>query len=437
MNKVPVIIVAGVFLVLGTAVCVFTANSARAALANHVVVNEVHIDSQSGTGGSEDDWVELHNPTASLVSLDGWSLQKFSSSGSTLYNQALSGTIPAGSYFLVVRDGGSTMQSLKDMADLLASDSFSLAANNIVYLVNDSINITPSSPTPNIVDFVGFGSANYYEGAAAAPNVSEEKSISRVPNGEDTDENSVDFKLQNIPSPENSSFQPGQDVGGTVLLTITPGNEPVQDIGPDSANIVFQVNSNGSALVEYGQDDTYGSTAVAAAVVENTTIIVNLSGLECDTAYHFRVTAENIAGNDSDISADAVFNTLPCGISLDALTMTKSAAKANDTYTEGWEWQFDITVWNLNETILKMKFNSWSGPDVLDAGGNMRFSTDNGASWFGITDNDAYPALGADISGIDINVTDPGRQVTVLVQMKVPAYTLTGYYNSSYGILTE
>ncbi len=436
MNKVPAIIVAGVFLVLGVAVCAFTTNSALAALANHVVVNEIHIDGQSGTGGSEDDWVELYNPTASLVSLDDWSLQRFSSTGSTTYSQVLSGTIPAGSYFLVVRNGASTTLSLKNMADLLANDSFSLATNNIVYLVNDSIDITPGSPTPNIVDFVGFGNANYYEGATSAPSVSEEKSISRVPNGEDTDENFIDFVRQDIPSPENSSSGSGSDVGGTVLLTITLDSEPVQNIGSQSANIVFQVNSDGSALVEYGLDDTYGNTTVAAAVTENTTTIINLSGLECDTAYHFRVSAENIAMDDSDLSADAVFATLPCGISLDALTMTESAAKANDTYTNGWEWQFDITVWNLDETILKMKFNSWSGPDVLDAGGNMRFSTDNGASWFGITDNDVYPESEADISGLDTS-TDPGRQVTVLVQMKVPAYTLTGYYNSSYGILTE
>ncbi len=431
-------IMAGAFLILGPGMDpdLLKINIARAALADHVVINEVHIDGLSGSGGTEDDWVELYNPTTAPVSLDGWSLQKFSSGGSTLYNQALSGIIPAKSYFLVVRNGASTQQSLKDMADLLASNSFSLAPDNIVYLVNNSINITPSLPTPNIVDFVGFGGANYYEGVAAAPNASEEKSISRVPNGEDTNENGTDFKLQNIPSPENSFFQPGQDVGGTVLTTITLDNEPVQDIGSANANIVFQVNSDGSALIEYGLDDTYGNTVAAAAIAPNITTIVNLSGLECDTAYHFRVIAENIAGDDSDTSADAVFTTMPCGISLDALTMTESAAKANDAYTNGWEWQFDITVWDLNETTLKMKFDSWSGPAGLDAGGNMRFSADNGITWFGITDNDAYPALGADISGIDLSA-DPGRQVTVLAQMKVPAHTLTGYYNSSYGILTE
>ncbi len=431
-------IAAGAFLILGPGMDpdLLKTNIAQAALADHVVINEVHIDSQSGTGGTEDDWVELYNPTSASISLDGWSLQKFSYSGSSLYNQAISGTILAGSYFLVVRDGPNTQQSLKDMADLLASNSFSLASGNIIYLVNDSINITPSSPTSNIVDFVGFGSANYYEGIAAATDVSEEKSISRVPNGEDTDENSNDFALQEVPSPENSGSNDGQDVGGTVLVTITLDDEPVQDIGSAGANIVFQVNSDGSALVEYGLDDTYGSVSVASVITENITTIINLNNLECDTAYHFRVTAENIAGDDSDTSADAVFTTMPCGISLDALTMTESAAKANDAYTNGWEWQFDITVWDLNETTLKMKFDSWSGPAGLDTGGNMRFSADNGITWFGITDNNAYPALGADISGIDLSA-DPGRQVTVLAQMKVPAHTLTGYYNSSYGILTE
>lgn len=436
INRIPAVVIAGVFLIFGLAASFFMANSALAALADHLVVNEIHIDGLSGAGGSEDDWVELYNPTGASVSIDGWSLQKFSSTGSTPSKQALSGTIPGESYFLVVRDGASTTQSLKDMADLLANNSFSLSANNKVYLVNDLESVVPSATSSNIVDYVGFGSADHYEGAAAAPNVSEEKSISRVPDGEDTDENSVDYILQDIPSPENSSSGGGSGVGGTVLVTITMDSEPVQDIDPTSANIVFKVNSDGSALVEYGFDIAYGSTTVITAVSENTTTIINLSGLECDTTYHYRVYAENIAGDDSDTSVDAVFSTMPCGISLDSLVMTRSAAKANDVYPEGWEWQYDITVWDESETTLKMKFNSWAGPTILDAGNNMRFSADNGTTWFEITDNNAYPVLGADISGIDISA-DPGRQVTILVQMKVPADTLAGYYNSSYGILTE
>ena len=65
----------------------------------------------------------------------------------------------------------------------------------------------------------------------------------------------------------------------------------------------------------------------------------------------------------------------------------------------------------------------------------MQFSV-NGVDWFDITDNGAYPALGADLTGID-NSADAGRQIDITVQMKVPSGTSVGNYNSSYGILTE
>ena len=116
--------------------------------------------------------------------------------------------------------------------------------------------------------------------------------------------------------------------------------------------------------------------------------------------------------------------------------MTKTAAKANSQYVDGWTWRFDLTIWNLAETKLKLKFAQWQGPAALDAGNNMQFSVNNGTNWFDITANNAYPAVGADLTGIDLNPAT-GRQVSVLVRMKVPVGTKAGNYTSSYGIWTE
>ena len=90
----------------------------------------------------------------------------------------------------------------------------------------------------------------------------------------------------------------------------------------------------------------------------------------------------------------------------------------------------------MGETSLKMKFNQWTGANTLNAGGNMQYSADNGSSWQDIIANATYPTVGADISGVD-NSASAGRQVKILVRMKVPVGTAAGYYNSSYGILTE
>lgn len=506
------------------------ANGALAAAPDHIVVSEIQTDSIAGAGGTADDWVELYNPTGVPIVLDGWSIQKTSGTFTSLVRKELTGTIPAGGYFLIVRNDAATSQTLKNSADVLAASSFSLSDNNIVYLVNDNINIT-GADDPNIVDFVGFGTAAIFEGAGPAINPEEAKSIARAADGGDTNNNSADFSLQNSPSPQNSSqaiiekkilsfsfeglspavagaidenaktvnlsvpagtdvsslaatfvlssgasatvggvgqvsgltinnftnivtytvaasdgttvdyavavtVEDGNAVGGTVLLTITKDPEAEQNVSSTGADIVFEVNTAGSAVVYYGLDANYGSTTPAAGFLSNAQTIISLSGLTCNTTYHYSIFASNTADSDSDATGDASFTTGPCGIALNSLIMTRTSARANDQYAEGWEWTFNITVWDMNETGLKMKFNQWTGAGALNAGNNMQFSVDGGLSWLDITANNEYPAVGADISGID-NSANNGRQVEIKVRMKVPVGTYAGNYNSSYGILTE
>lgn len=408
-------------------------SQAQAALASHVVINEIAIDSIAGTGGSEDDWIELYNPTAQAVILDGWSIQKTPASSTSVTKQALHGTIAAGGYYLIVRNGAATDASLLAMADATTTASFSLADGNAVYLVNDNTAIV-GKDDPNIVDLAGFGSATVFEGAVAAPEIPETKSIARMPDGEDSDDNSTDLIIQDTPMPQGSGLSGGNGLGGTVAITITPDASPVRNITADGADVVFQVNADGNASVSYGITSAYGSSTSAEPVSMNVSKTISLSGLLCGKTYHYSIRAENSDGSDN--TDDATFATLPCGIRLDSLMMTKATAKANGKIADGWAWEFNITVWNMNEKTLKMKFDRWSGAGSLEAGGNMQFSADNGTSWKDITENSAYPTVGADISAIDVSA-DAGRQVKIIVRMKVPAGTTAGRYNSAYGILTE
>ena len=167
-SKIPAGLITGVFLILGLGLCFVKANIAQAGIANHLVINEVQLDGIAGTGGTDDDFLELFNPTGQAVDLTGWSIQKTSASGATssLTKITLSGTIPAGGYFLIVRDDASTAQILKDLADL-KSTTFSAANNNIIFLVNNDIKINNAND-PDIVDFVGFGpTVSFYEGSGS------------------------------------------------------------------------------------------------------------------------------------------------------------------------------------------------------------------------------------------------------------------------------
>jgi hypothetical protein len=434
----PGFLLLGIFLLAIIAMGGFGTKEVKAVSADHAVINEVSIDSVAGSGGTDDDWVELYNPTDQAINLTGWSIQKTAGTGSSLVKVPLSGSIPAGGYFLIVRDGAATAASLVSQADVLASNSFSLSQNNIVYLVSTTTTITNSADL-NIVDFVGFGTVSFFEGSAAAPAIPETKSIARIPAGEDANQNSVDFQIQDTPTPTNAAASGSgtNDLGGTVLFTVAPDAVPVQNITASGAQIFFQTNAAGTAKIKFGLSSVYDLFTAPEAVLANTTKNINLSGLTCAMDYHYAIYAENSGVTENDQTADAVFTTLPCvGISIDSLAMTKSTAKANNQFADGWQWEFNITAWNLAETSLKMKFDQWSGAGVLSAADNMQYSVDNGANWVDITANGAYPAIGADISAIDNSVA-AGRQVKILVRMKVPFGTAAGNYNSSYGILTE
>lgn len=433
----PEFLFMGIFLLAAIGFGNFIPEPASADVADHVVINEISIDSVSGTGGTEDDWVELYNPTDEPVDVSGWSVQKTAGSGGSLVKVILSGTIPAQGYFLIVRNGSATNEDLKASADMLAATSFSLSAGNSVYLLNNNDDVISVSDE-NIVDLAGFGQTYFYEGVAPVPSIPEGKSVARIPAGEDTDQNSVDFKVQDEPTPTSAKATPSAEngIGGTVLLTVTSDATPIRNITANSAQVVFAVNTASNAQIKYGPTSSYGGATNLESVSANVSKTVNLSGLSCAATYHYAVYAENSAGTESDQTADGTFTTLPCGIRLDSLEMTKTSAKANDQYGNGWEWEFDITVWSMEEDSLKMKFARWSGASPLDAAANMQYSVDGGATWMNIEANGSYPSVGLDISEIDES-SDSGRQVRVLARMKVPFGTPAGYYSSNYGILTE
>lgn len=145
----------------------FVFNLSHAFAADHLVINEIYSDPATG----EIEWVELFNSTLSDVSLTGWRLCD-GTCNTTFLGANLTGTVSAGGYRVLEKGTG------KD---------FTFGLNNngdIVYIKNGT----------EIIDQVIYG--NWGSDAALnAPAPPKGKSISRIPNGQDTDNDKADFKV--------------------------------------------------------------------------------------------------------------------------------------------------------------------------------------------------------------------------------------------------
>ncbi|MDK2867674.1 MAG: 5-nucleotidase, partial [Clostridiales bacterium] len=225
--------------------------------ATHVVISQVYGGGGNSGAPYSNDFIELYNPTASAVSLDGWSVQYTSSSGTFgSYTTALTGSIAAESYYLIQENKGSGDYEALPTPDATGSISMSGTKGKVALVSNTDA--ATSKDDPDVVDFVGYGSANEYEGSAAAPTLSSTKSAMRSPSSIDTNDNAADFK-DSSPTPRNSSY------GAAETKCATPtANIPSGTILPDT-QVTFESTTDG-VLVQYNMDSaasvnwTTGST---------------------------------------------------------------------------------------------------------------------------------------------------------------------------------
>ena len=161
-----------------------------------------------GNGGSvfTNDFIEIFNPGPDPVNLAGWSVQYSSSAGTTWAVTAVSGIVAPGRYHLVQEAQGSGGTTALPAAD--STGTIGMAAENgKVALVRSVLALSGACPTGgDLVDFVGYGAANCFEGAAAAPALDANVSAVRAQNGcVDTDVNGANFGTASPPTPRNSA----------------------------------------------------------------------------------------------------------------------------------------------------------------------------------------------------------------------------------------
>jgi predicted extracellular nuclease len=190
------------------------------AISPTVVISQVYGGGGNSGATYTHDFIELFNRGTTSASLNGWSVQYASATGtgnlgatSTQITELPNLSLAPGQYLLIQEAqgaGGTTALPAPDVTD--ATPIAMAAGAGKVALVSSAVTVgcnggsTPCSPAQAalIVDLVGYGGANFFE-TAAAPALTNTTAAARADAGcADTDNNSTDFAVA-APAPRNTS----------------------------------------------------------------------------------------------------------------------------------------------------------------------------------------------------------------------------------------
>ena len=174
------------------------------------VVTVPTISQVYGGGGSagatyKNDFIELYNAGRGTLDLSNYAVQYASATSSTWSKTLLSGTLAPGHYYLIQEASAGPIGA--DLPNPQATGTINLSSTGgKVALTKTQTLLTVSNPVgdANVIDFVGYGTANAYEGAGAALATSSTTANFRAGGGAtDTDNNSSDFST-GLPNPRNN-----------------------------------------------------------------------------------------------------------------------------------------------------------------------------------------------------------------------------------------
>jgi 5'-nucleotidase len=171
-----------------------------------LVISEVYGGGGNAGAARTHDFIELYNPTGATISVNNWSVQYRSATGTTAQVTALSGDIPAGAHYLVQEASTAAVGAPLPAPD--ATGAIAMAAGAGVVILRS--NTTPFNTVqgdlagnPDVVDVVGYGTtATTFETANTGVNLTATTSAQRGATGSDTDHNANDFS-EAAPDPQN------------------------------------------------------------------------------------------------------------------------------------------------------------------------------------------------------------------------------------------
>lgn len=224
--------------------------AAPAFAASDIVISQVYGGGGNSGAVYKNDFVELFNRGATAISLEGMSIQYTSSNGPGATGTSNWGvavlpakTLQPGQFLLMqMAAGAGTQPALPVAPDGTGSLNLSGSGGKIL-LSSGTAPLTAFQPTTSVLDLLGWGTTNGYEGAFAS-GTSNATAIARANACVDTDNNAADFAVQ-APAPRNMETTP-TPCGGPVVIPI---------VASCPANLLVQQGVAGSAPLSASDED--------------------------------------------------------------------------------------------------------------------------------------------------------------------------------------
>lgn len=278
---------------LGLGLAALIAGPAQA----QVVISQVYGGGGNSGAPYKSDFIELHNTGATAIDVSGWSVQYGSASGTTWTGKtALSGSIPAGGYYLVKEADGSGTQAALPAPDAVGTISMSATAGKVV-LVSNNVSI-PSGCPVDAVDLVAFGNGTpCAEGSGPTAALSNSTAAIRRDDCTNGNDNAADFAIA-APNPRNRTSAAHACAAGPATLGILDaGTGEGQDgvaalqfrvelsrpAGDGGVSVHYQtvdgtanagtdyVEAHGTLTIPAGQQHGYVSVDIIGDVIEEPT----------------------------------------------------------------------------------------------------------------------------------------------------------------------
>jgi predicted extracellular nuclease len=229
-----------------------------------VVISQVYGGGGNSGATYKNDFVELFNRSSAPVDLTNWSVQYGSAAGTTWQVTPLTGVVlQPGQYLLVaeaIGAGGTVALPAPDATGTIAMS----ATTGKIALSNSKTPLAGASPTGSaVVDLVGFGTANGFEGTVG-PTLSNTLAMFRGDDGcTDTDNNAADFTTA-APAPRNTSSE--------LRVCGTPVQRPIVATCPASFALA-QGSSGATGLTATDQDGIVNGASITAGAIPGISLV--------------------------------------------------------------------------------------------------------------------------------------------------------------------